>query len=381
MSIPLNPLRLSDIPLTKKGPVFSGAPWKSRENDRVILFSRGQWALKMLGSAIITSRNRVKGMILIPEYFCEISLTPMRTPEFDIRFYRITPGLEPDIADLERVAGLYGPPDMMLFVHYFGLPLSMGAAEVWCRKNGVVLIEDAAHSLLPVPGIGDHGCPVIYTPWKFMNLPDGALLVLPEKSEVSVEMNENDEPYPWLWLQKRVASTVATGLHLPVHKFRKIHVKTCDESEPPIDPGKPGCGRRSAAILAKKEKDLPEIGRIREHHYRRIDDAIANSDAQTHRIFRHLPGCFAPYVYPLRIAGDTCWEIMDALNNIGIPAQPWSDLSPEVKNSAAYPVSNSLRKEVMALPVHQDLKPSQIDWMTREVIRLVSKNGRPGRLS
>jgi len=375
MFIPLNPFSPADILLTKKGAIFSGAPWKSRENDRVILFSRGQWAIKELGSSIIRNRNRSKGTILIPEYFCEISLTPMRTPEFNIRFYQITPELEPDIADLEKIAGLYGPPDMMIFVHYFGLPLNMNTAEVWCRKNGVVLIEDAAHSLLPVPGIGDHGCPVIYTPWKFLGTPDGiALLVQPEKSEVSVEMNENDEPYPWRWLQKRVASTVATGLHLPVHKFRKIHVKTCDESEPPIDPGKPGCGRRSAAILAKKEKELPAIGRTREHHYRRIDDAIANSDAQTHRIFRHLPACFAPYVYPLRIAGDTCWEIMDTLNNIGIPAQPWSDLSPEVKNSAAYPVSNFLRKEVMVLPIHQDLKISQIDWMTREVIRLVSKN-------
>ena len=375
MFIPLNPFSPADILLTKKGAIFSGAPWKSRENDRVILFSRGQWAIKELGSSIIRNRNRSKGTILIPEYFCEISLTPMRTPEFNIRFYQITPELEPDIADLEKIAGLYGPPDMMIFVHYFGLPLNMNTAEVWCRKNGVVLIEDAAHSLLPVPGIGDHGCPVIYTPWKFLGTPNGvALLVQPERFTVSVEMNKNDEPYPWLWLQKRVASTLATGLHLPLHKFRKIHVKTCDESEPLINPGKAEWGRRSAAMLANKEKDLPAIGRTREHHYRRIDDAIANSDAQTHRIFRHLPACFAPYVYPLRIAGDTCWEIMDTLNNIGIPAQPWSDLSPEVKNSAAYPVSNFLRKEVMVLPIHQDLKISQIDWMTREVIRLVSKN-------
>jgi len=374
MFIPLNPLRLSDIPLSKKGHIFSGTPWKARENNRVILFSRGQWALKELGSSIIRSRNKSKGTIFIPEYFCEISLTPMRTPEFGIRFYRITPGLEPDMADLERIAGQDGPPDMMVFVHYFGIPLNMGDVEAWCRKNGVALIEDAAHSLLPVPGIGDHGCPVIYTPWKFMNLPDGALLVVPEKSAVSIKMNENDAPYPPLWLPKRVASAIATGLHLPVHKFREVHVKTCNESEPPTNPGKPGCRRRSAAMLAKKEKDLPRIGRIRDNHYRRIDDAIANSDARTHRIVRHLPSCFAPYVYPLRIAGDTCWEIMDALNKIGIPAQPWSDLSPEVKNSAAYPESNSLRKEVMVLPVHQDLTTFQIDWMTRQVIRLVSKN-------
>lgn len=378
MFIPLNPCSISDILPLKKETVFFGTPWRSKESDRVILFSRGQWALRELGFSIIEKQKLTRGRILIPEYFCEISLTTLRTNEFDIGFYRITPGLEPDIADLERIAAADGPPDVMLFVHYFGIPLNMSASESWCRENGVVLIEDAAHSLLPVPGIGDHELPVIYTPWKFLSLLNGALLVLPDTSGISVKILESDDSYPLQWVAKQAASTVATSLAmntgLPLHKIRKIRVKECDESEPSIDPGHPACSRLSAASLAKKGKNIPAVASAREQNYRKIDEVISNSAAHTHRIIQSLPGCFAPYVYPLRIEGEMCRDIMVALNKNGIPAQPWSDLSPEVKDSKEYPLSNALRREVMVLPVHQDLTPSQVEWMSREVIRHLSRN-------
>ena len=57
----------------------------------------------------------------------------------------------------------------------------------------------------------------------------------------------------------------------------------------------------------------------------------------------------------------------------GIPASPWSDLSPEVKNSAEYPFSNDLRREVVTLPIHQDLTLRQINWMKKQVSRCLEK--------
>jgi dTDP-4-amino-4,6-dideoxygalactose transaminase len=302
-------------------------------------------------------------------------LTPLRSSEFDIHFYKITPELEPDISDLEGISRTCGPPDMMIFVHYFGISLNMEDTEEWCRGKGVILIEDAAHSLLPVPGIGDHGYHVLYTPWKFLNTPDGGtLLVIPEGSEIDVATSKRDEPFPWTWALKRIASTAATELHLPVHKLRKIRVKEYGESEPPADPGTADYGSRSASLISGKESELPKIGLSRERNYRTLDEAISNSSARIHRIFQNLPGHFTPYVYPLRIKGEACRDIMVALNKIGIPAQPWSDLSPEVKDSKEYPLSNALRREVMVLPVHQDLKLSQVKWMTQEVIKHISRH-------
>ena len=168
MFIHPNPLfRFSDLLPGRGGDDLSKVPWTLKENDSLFIYSRGQWALKRIGSGVLKSRNKTKGTILIPEYFCEISLTPLRTAEFDIRFYRITPELEPDITDLERMVKAQGPPDIMLFVHYFGMPLNIGPTENWCRENGVVLIEDAANSLFSVPGIGAHACPTRSRPGRW----------------------------------------------------------------------------------------------------------------------------------------------------------------------------------------------------------------------
>lgn len=378
MFIPLNPLfKLSHALLRTEGGDFPGKLWAVKNNDRVIPFSRGQWALKELGTCIINSRGRTRGMIFIPEYFCEISLTPLRSPYFDILFYRITPQLEPDITHLNRIIEKYGVPDILLFVHYFGFPSDMRNTETWCRENNVVIIEDAAHSLLSVSGIGDHGYPTIFTPWKFLNIPCGALLVLPEESEFFLKVcheNHGFLSYPLGWMTKQVIYTAVQKMRFPLHKFKKRRVKGYDESEPPVDPGRPECTPLSSTILSKEGIGIAAIGEVRERNYRRIDGAIADSGVRHRRFFHRLPTHFAPYVYPLRINGSTSVETMLALNRIGIPAQPWSDLSPEVKGSAEYPLSNALRKEVMVLPVHQDLSLRQIDWMTREVIRTVSKN-------
>ncbi len=167
--------------------------------------------------------------------------------------------------------------------------------------------------------------------------------------------------------------TLANNLKLPLHKLRKIHVKEFDESEPPIDPGKPECASLAVVILTHEGKRMSAIREIRERNYRRLDEAFAETEENGCRLFSQFPARFAPFVYPLRIAGGKTREIMIYLNKIGIPAHPWSDLSPEVKNSAEYPLSNILRRDIMVLPIHQDLSRPQVDWMIREVRKAVSR--------
>jgi dTDP-4-amino-4,6-dideoxygalactose transaminase len=46
-------------------------------------------------------------------------------------------------------------------------------------------------------------------------------------------------------------------------------------------------------------------------------------------------------------------------------------LSPEVLNASDFAVANILRKEVLTLPVHQNITESQAENMAREVINLL----------
>ena len=353
---------------------FQGGFWKTDAGDQVEVFSRGQWAIAEFAAGLCGRTEAAKCSIFIPEYFCEISLTPLRRLGFTLHFYRLTTEFTPEVAHLNELAAMHGPPAVLLYVHYYGFPSPMGKTAGWCGKNGVVLLEDAAHSLGPVPGIGDSGNVTLYTPWKFVGVPRGAVLVLPE----GVSSPRREAPpvkgtgSTWGWLAKQAAYSLVRGTGVPVHKLRKMYIKQFDESEPALEPGSPSCDALSRRMLAGYEGYLEDVRKQREKNYRRLDGIFsASGRTKDCRLFRNLPPSFGPYVYPLRVSQEVNREVMIRLNGKGIPALPWSDLSPEVKGSPAFPFANALRREVVTLPVHQDLSAAEIDMMAEETINLL----------
>ena len=377
MYITQNPLlRVAHILPQKKVASFGGKPWTTKTNNRVVIFSRGQWALKAIAASVMKKRGKEKAKIYIPEYFCEISLTPVRMAGFDLCFYRIAPKFEPDIAHLKNLKERHGIPDVLLFVHYFGFPQNILDTQNWCKQNGVLLVEDAAHSLIPIPGIGDNGNPAFYTPWKFVNIPAGALLVLPELFDyIETEPSEKNGhiPYPLKWVLKQGVNYISQRIRLPLHQLRRASVKGHDVSEPIVAPGSPLCSSFSINLLSKHEQTIKDVCLKRKRNYQLIDEVFSDPKLEQYRIFQDIPASLAPYVYPFRIPAKHSLDLMISLNKKGIPALPWSDLSPEVKNFAEYPFSNDLRREVITLPIHQDLTLAQINWMKKQVLSYLEK--------
>jgi hypothetical protein len=353
--------------------------WKTYADDQVEVFSRGQWAIAEFAVGLCGRTGATKCGIFIPEYFCEISLTPLRRLGFDLHFYRLTPEFTPDSAHLNELAAKHGSPALLLYVHYFGFPSSLEETAGWCRKNGVVLLEDAAHSLGPLPGIGGNGNATLYTPWKFLGVPRGAVLVLP--AEIDVPRREKvasakGADGAWGWLGKQAVFSLVRQTGFPLHRLRKVRIKTHDESEPVVEPGSSAPDTCSLRILAGYEGYLEAVRRRREEHYRRLDEIFSRNDrTRGLRLFQHLPPSFGPYLYPLRVPQEVSRELMIALNGKGIPALPWSDLSPEVKGSPTFPLANALRREVVTLPIHQDLSVAEIEWMAKETVLLLGKFG------
>lgn len=372
MYISLNPLfNLGFILAAKESAIFPQNIWTTGEGQRIAVFSRGQWAIKEFASKIIHQKGR-RGIVFVPEYFCEISLTTLRQASCPIYFYRITPDFEPNIGHLHDLAKKHGTPDILLYVHYFGFPSRMHITQEWCEKNETILVEDAAHTIVPIPGIGESGNPVIYTPWKFFNIPEGALLVLPERFQLGenvISLPKGKVLYPLKWMAKQLIISLCHHMRFPLHKVVRKRIKGYDESEQPIDPKNPECSVFSLNILSRYGQYIDKIRSIRERNYKRLDEIFLKTDISMYRIFKRVPALFAPYVYPLRVPADISIDIITALNKKGIPAAPWSDLSPEVKNSQKYPLSNALRREVITLPIHQDLTLAHIEWMAEEVIK------------
>ena len=271
--------------------------WKKRTKDHAFLFSKGKWALASLVSAYIQLQKKDIGQIFIPEYFCEISLTPLRMAGHRLFFYRIAPSLEPDIDYLDNMVKQNGKPDMMLFVHYFGVPIDIKKSKSWCNENEVMIIEDAAHTIASVPGIGDNECPVFYTPWKFLGCPEGAILVLPSEMQLlgNLASPENDSFYYSLKFSAKSSMDHISMLYgFPLHKFKKWNVKDSNESEPLQDPGRAACGSFSIRFLSLLEKSIAAIMRNRKNNYMRLDKIIMDSKISDYRLIKNLAETFAP---------------------------------------------------------------------------------------
>ena len=139
--------------------------------------SRSAWSL-----AIITNeRRKVKTQgiinIWVPDYFCNESLNILRLIDCKIIFYPILENLEPDYPKLNTLVNDKGIPDLFIHVHYFGIPISTNKSVEFCKKYETWLIEDAAHVLKQIKGIGEAGDFVIYSPHKLLPIPNGALLI------------------------------------------------------------------------------------------------------------------------------------------------------------------------------------------------------------
>ena len=65
-----------------------------------------------------------------------------------------------------------------MLVHYFGCPTLAAPTKDFCAKHNAWLLEDAAHVLRPVSGVGKYGDFIIYSPHKLLPIPDGAVLVI-----------------------------------------------------------------------------------------------------------------------------------------------------------------------------------------------------------
>ena len=357
----------------RKRKLITGSTWKNAPEDSIIFFSRGQWAIKALASLLAKKKGRNAGIIFIPEYFCEISLTPLKGSDFSIYFYRIRDTFEPDIEHVLSLIERHGIPDIFLYVHYFGFPSNIQNVKKLCENKQIIMVEDAAHSMVPVPGIGDNGHPTIYTPWKFLNLPEGALLVLPERfqSEDFIFKQGEEFSYPLKWIVKQTIISFCYWTGFPLHKVKRVHIKDHHESEEKIDPGVPSCSVYSLKLLFFYEMMIEDFRKKREGNYRYLDGIIAQSRISGCRLFKRLPHTFAPYLYPLRVPESMSMQVMSTLNRKGIPAMPWSDLSPEVKDSPEFPIANTFRREIVTLPVHQDLSTVHMERIANELMRLL----------
>ncbi len=175
-----NGTRLLVRPLLSRTPLSAGpvAP-VAAASRRAVLVHRGRTALwhglRALG---LGPGDRV----LFPAYCCGAELEVLLHAGLQPVFYPVDAQAVPDPAAVAALLRRHRPRVLYL-IHYFGLPVPLGALRATAREQGMLLIEDCAHALFALDedgsGIGSAADLAIFSLPKHLPAPNGGLMVLP----------------------------------------------------------------------------------------------------------------------------------------------------------------------------------------------------------
>ncbi len=320
----------------------AAAPWL-RDGQRAVVTPRSSWSLAWL-AALRGPQPR----IALPAWFCNASLAPLRAMGARFTFVTVDDQGQPDWDSVQQA-------DLIVAVHTFGQINDLGAARAACQRTGAWLVEDCAHVLGPVPGMGS-GDYALYSPHKLLALPEGAVLVstggnLPEIPDLPVSS-------PWSWLRRRLIQKALPDLarrHLPQGG------PACFLDVPPDAPLASPEMPSAFTLKMMAAADLDREAARRRANARSLRDALAPIKGWQPFFSDDGP---APYRFVLRCQDEaTAIDRYAALRAAKLPVETWPDLPPEVNDSQAV----ALRRSLILLPVHGAL-PAGYDQLYRQAL-------------
>ena len=345
-------------------------PWASKA-DEIFWVSRSAWSLVILARWQMKVRKKSVLNIWIPDYFCNAALEPLRRTGSKLHFYRINPDFSMKSKEMDDLDDNQ-KPDIFLLVHYFGIRNACPKSLNFSKSCGALLVEDAAHALRPMPGIGDLGDCVLYSPHKHIPIPDGAALVVRHNGPSDLESdsgaltllsavhkefllnNQSDHTNSIKWVLKRLVQKCG-------YKSRLLANETSDLASAAalgqIKPVMSNFSKRLLTLLVSRI-EAHVISRQEKTAYWRavFPSAIAK------QAFSSPIHSYAPYfaAFEFTNAPNKSWDIAD-LARKGLFAMTWPDLPPEVlKCQDQHKHAIDMKKNRFFLPVHSSLKLSEI---------------------
>ncbi len=316
--------------------------------------------------------------ILAPAYACGSEIDPLLKSGLDLDYYRISEDLSPDIEHLEE---LCRKPTKALFItHYFGFAQPMKLLLGFARTHGLLVIEDNAHGLYSADAdgvpLGSFGDMSIFSFKKSLPVPDGGGLVLGAGGRSGPASGSVQAP-SLLAVAGKVRALVENDMsfHFP-RSTALIKRNLTDPVVAYIKAG--GSGRKAAgeaSLSAEHEATELKLERsgwamsslaafilgrtdhasVREARRRNI--AVVNDQFKGGRRVRPLvqtppEGC-CPTFYPV-------WaEDRDSLGSFlsqnGIESMHFWSFNHKDLPIERFPFERSLKRHVLALPVHQSL--------------------------
>jgi dTDP-4-amino-4,6-dideoxygalactose transaminase len=327
--------------------------------------------LYALGRGALYHGLRARGLepgdeVLMPAYHHGSEVEATIRAGLVCSFYEGTERLEPDPDELES---LVGPSVRALHLtHYLGFPQDAARWRGWCDERGLLLVEDAAQAWLargadgrPVGSVGDLA---VFCLYKTFGVPDGAALV-----SGSVQTNANGRSGLGTLVRKHAAwlagRSGGAATLLLARRRERTYAPGKDFAVADADAGPTGTSVRLIRRLAGRD-----AAGARRAAYARLLDALADHVPAP---FAELPSGASPFAFP--VTTDRKAELLSTLARARIQALDlWSAPHPSLP-ADRFPAAARRRASTVGLPVHQELRASDIERIAAAAAAALS--GRP----
>lgn len=322
--------------------------------------------------------------VLIPAYHCGKEAAPFLHLGIRPIYYRIGDDLAPQIEHVERL--ITPQTSAMLVTHFFGFPAALHAVKSICRERGIRLIEDCAHALfgrVSAGPLGATGDAAVFSPRKFLPIPDGGIAVLnspeslfPEAARppsacltaarvLNIRHKSLKRNAPLVArLPRRLAFMAFLPFAAGTAALTKAAAMVSRQWHPEVRPLNPP--RRAllqgmsptARTYLERCTDWETIVRRRRRNYARLLTA-ARQTAGIEPLFGSLPPGVNPLCFPVKT--NAPGKAAEAARRYGVVASDWWPLMDSGMDWDAFPLERMLKSSILVFPVHQSLSQGALD--------------------
>ncbi|QFU85045.1 DegT/DnrJ/EryC1/StrS family aminotransferase [Natronorubrum aibiense] len=322
--------------------------------------------------------------VLVPAYLPDAIAEALVDLELEVRYYCVEETLAPDLADVER--RLDDDTVAVMSVNYFGFP-QPGLEEFisLVEEYDCYHIDDNAHSPISVDNgtlLGTRGDLGVSSLWKLLPIPDGAVLYCNDPAVaarlepssfagIRTQFGTDD----CLFVLKSLVSNllgVNETIQRSVDEFVASRGPSLSVPGPKTryEAGKTQMSKLSAHIVEHTDSQ-PIRARRRENY--RAWQRLLESRADAEVLYELLPEGICPQVFPVRT--DAPQQLLEDLERCGVDgAHTWPRLSSAVVDDPTYDVATTLAREIIVLPIHQQLDPGTIDAVGEQLSQHVASD-------
>jgi dTDP-4-amino-4,6-dideoxygalactose transaminase len=301
-----------------------------------LLFVNARSALAWLVETLCPSR------VWLPSYLCSAVARPLLDHGVATYFFPINDHLEPWPGPwLKQLQ----PRDLVVAIDYFGFPCPPWFPEQ-VRQSGAWFVSDASQALLSA-GAGQLADFVLFSPRKFVGVPDGGVLRMNTKLSLR-KLALDAAPAAW-WLSALEAAVVRREFDAHGGPRRWFELFQQTEEAAPVGPY---AMSELSRLLLTRAIDYAALARRRQENFRTLLEQFPEL-----ALYRVLPEEVVPLGFPIRLRDRD--RVRDQLFAADIyPATHWplDGLVP-----AQFEASHRLAREILTLPCDQRYDLADMD--------------------